>query len=389
MDKIEEVSFYNKKMQEEKKLGKYNIMFNICTNTQLQFIDSILEEINERNINFSCYLSCDYDVSEYIKDTIWSDIPFTTSDVARELQYTDAFLETEIYGRGPKNAEKIFIGHGQPNKINNWSEENLKSFEHYFLYGELERSMFDIVIQKNPKVAEHIKYYNVGYPKLDKQIRGIYNRNEILISMGLNPDFKTVIYAPAWDPGCSLRKYGMQIVSLLLSMEKVNVIVKLHPASIVGRNSPYWDFYTGGVMWEEKFRIFCENNRFKYVGDVPVNPFLVAADVLITDFSGVALEFMILDRPVVYIDCPEFYERTLKEWGCDANIAKYDDRFNAGRNVGYLIEDIDLLQTAVIHAFNNPMELSPKRKALINQFLYNPGNGASATVDAILKILNK
>lgn len=367
--------------------GKKIIVFDIQSPGQLQFIMPILDELQRRDIKQSHYLSCDYFAyNKHIKSGFPSPscIP---NDIAKYCFLTDIFLETEIYGRGPKNAIKVFIGHGQPNKLTNWADENLKAFDTYFLYGDLERSMFKLILEEKPEYTKHIELKNIGYPKLDAQLNGEYDREKILKNLGLNPDLKTVIYAPAWDPGGSLRTYGVVVAEKLLEIENLNVIVKLHPVSLESDCSEHYEFYTGGINWEESFGKLESRPNFKYAKEQLVNPLLVASDIMVTDFSGVALEFMVLDRPVIYIDSPEFYDKTLKEWGCDPDLAKNDERFNAGRNAGIVVETLDELPVAIKRAISHPMELHQKRKNLIDRFLYNPGEGAKSTVDAVEKML--
>jgi CDP-glycerol glycerophosphotransferase (TagB/SpsB family) len=311
-----------------------------------------------------------------------------TSRAAEAMVHTDVFLQTEIYGRGPSNALRIFIGHGQPNKWTNWSEENLKAFDLYFLYGELERSMFEVIMESRPESTRHIKLFNIGYPKLDDQIQGKYSREEVLESIGLDPKRKTVIYAPAWDPGGALRTLGVLVPQLLLKTADINVITKLHPASLEPSYSPNYAFYTGGVDWLSAFQALEANPRFKYVHDFLINPLLFASDAMVTDFSGVALEFMTLDRPVVYLHCPQFYQKTLVEWGNDPEVSLNDERFNAGRNAGIVVHRPEELVDAVRRCLTNPGEHCEKRRRLVSKFLYNPGFGSRATVDKIMELLD-
>ena len=42
--------------------------------------------------------------------------------------------------------------------------------------------------------------------------------------------------------------------------------------------------------------------------DANASPYLFAADALVTDHSSVGFEFMLLDRPIVVIDCPQLVE---------------------------------------------------------------------------------
>lgn len=384
-----EISYLDLMMEIDQLESKRVIVFHISSLGQLQFIAPIWREIIQQKLPWSLYLACDYDVKGRIAGL---EIPATrcmTSEIARELERTELFLETEIYGRGPKSAMKIFIGHGQPNKWTNWSDENLLAFDHYFLYGELERSMFNVIKSKQPKSTRHIRLHNIGYPKLDDQMNGRYDGKQILECLGLEPSRKTIIYAPAWDPGGALRSYGPIVPQILLDAGDFNVIVKLHPASLELPDAPTYQFYTGGFDWAAVFSVLEANPRFRYVNEHLINPLLFAADLMVTDFSGVALEFMTLDRPVIYLHCPDFYEKTLIEWGNDPMVSLYDERFNAGRDAGLVVMKPEQLGDAVLRSLALPEECAVKRQQLMKKFIYNPGRGSVATVEAMAGLLNE
>lgn len=386
---LPEIIFYTFLTLLEKLHGNKIIIFQISSVRQIQFFLPIYLELKKRKNKIVFYLACDYSIPNKIITEL--DLPrlhFILSSVAKYLYFTDIFLQTEIHGRGPSTAKRIFIGHGQPNKITNWSDENLRSFDYYFLYGDLERSMFEFIMKDKPEKTKHIKLMKVGYPKLDAQINRFYERKKIMNNLGLNPNLKTVIYAPAWDPGGSLRLYGIQVVKELLEIENINVIIKLHPVSLEPRNSPNFEFYTGGKDWKIEFQKFNHYQNFRYIDDDLVNPYLEISDVMVTDFSGVSLEFMVLDRPVIYIDCPEFYNKTLVEWKCDPDISKNDERFNAGRNTGIVIYHLNEIKKAVIDSLHEPNKLSSKRKALMKRFLYNSGHASQVAADTIIHLLN-
>jgi CDP-glycerol glycerophosphotransferase (TagB/SpsB family) len=172
----------------------------------------------------------------------------------------------------------------------------------------------------------------------------------------------------------------------------VNVIVKLHPISYCSPDGPNYQFYTGGVDWVKEFSEFESQENFRHVPVSNIDPLLAASDVMVTDVSSVALEFVMLDRPVIYIDCPEFFEKTLAKVYSNfgkttAEFVKNDPKANAGRHTGVVVERIEELQDAVKRCLNNPSELSAKRTELARQLSYNPGNAGEVAADTILKIL--
>lgn len=108
-----------------------------------------------------------------------------------------------------------------------------------------------------------------------------------------------------------------------------------------------------------------------------------------TDFSSVALEFIVLDKPVIYLDCPEYFEKTLKlpAYDSDPDYVRNNPRANAGRHVGVVVEHVSQLATAVERCLANPRAGSQERRELAGMLLYNPGKGADAAATTILEML--
>jgi CDP-glycerol glycerophosphotransferase (TagB/SpsB family) len=365
------------------------IVFHISNPGQIDFVVPILNELRKRASNIRYYLASSYLIKKKSPKLGISLHRYFPGDYSKYLFLIDIFMQTEIYARGPRKAKRIFIGHGQPNKWTTWSKDNLSAFDFYFLNGPLERSMFEEILKEHPNIGERIKLIDVGYPKLDDQINGLYDKNSILSNISLNPEYPTVLYTPAWDPGGSLREKGLKIVETILTVENINLIVKLHPASLESFDSVNYEFYTGGINWAKEFDKFRSYPNFHFYTDTLVNPVLFVSDLMVTDFSGVALEFMLQDKPVIYIDCPEFYEKTLVEWGNDPIKSKYDRRFNAGRHAGEIVYDLNEIPFLIVSSLENPDLLSRKRKLMMEEFLYNPGAGSRVAVDEILKLMDK
>ncbi|MEO8209048.1 MAG: CDP-glycerol glycerophosphotransferase family protein, partial [bacterium] len=157
-------------------------------------------------------------------------------------------------------------------------------------------------------------------------------------------------------------------------------------------DGPSYMFYTGGVNWVERFSKFESNKNFRHIPTNNIDPILAASDLMITDVSSVALEFIVLDKPVIYIDCPGFFEETLKNTYANfgnttADFVRNDPKANAGRHVGTVVYDLDKLKEAIERCLDNPDEFSEKRKNFAMQLSYNPGKASNAAANKILNIL--
>ena len=356
----------------------------------IQFIRPIFEELKRRaGGKISFYLATEYaDRDDHLAVFGVPRSKRFHPRLARAFYLADVFLSASVYGKGPKTAHRINISHNQPTKFEAYPKEYVMNYDVHFLTGPLHREQYEHMFEKHGLDTRQYRLIDVGYPKSDALLQGKYDRAAVLEGLGLDPNLKTVLYAPAWDPGGSLREFGRQVIEQLLSLD-VNVIVKLHPVSHTPPSSTSYEFYTGGVNWIERFRRYESNPRFRHVAAFEVDPLLVAADLLVTDFSSVALEFVGLDRPIIYLDCPVYFEKTLKMPGyeSDPDYVRNNPRANAGRHVGKVVEAVDSLADATNAELSHPGERSSLRQRLAAQLLYNPGSAASAAATEIMRLL--
>lgn len=378
-------------MARDKLAGKKIVIVFVEEPGFIQFILPIHEELKRRaGGRISLYIASEYaDRDDHLH--VFG-VPLNRRfhpRLARAFLLADVFLSASVYGKGPRTSRRINISHNQPTKFEAYPKKYVQNYDVHFLTGPLHRDQYEHMFALHGLDMAEFQLIDVGYPKSDALHQGEYDRVSVLAELGLDRSRKTVLYAPAWDPGGSLRSFGAQVIEQLLSVDDINVIVKLHPVSHTPPSSSSYEFYTGGVNWTERFRKYESNPRFRHVTGFQVDPLLIAADLLVTDFSSVALEFVGLDRPIIYLDCPEYFERTLKLPGyeTDPEYVKTNPRANAGRHVGIVVDNPAGLGTAAVDALANPSISSDKRRELAGMLLYNPGRGAEAAATEVLRLL--
>jgi len=105
---------------------------------------------------------------------------------------------------------------------------------------------------------------------------------------------KTILVAPSWGAANILESCGERLVQLLLEAG-YEVIVRLHPETV--RRSPDVAAFFGAK--------FGNSPSFTLETSVATQESLLRADVLICDWSGVALEYAFgTERPVLFLDVP-------------------------------------------------------------------------------------
>jgi CDP-Glycerol:Poly(glycerophosphate) glycerophosphotransferase len=151
----------------------------------------------------------------------------------------------------------------------------------------------------------------IGFPKTDDLVNGRWTAADVRAELGLDGSAQTVLYAPTFSPASSLHLAGEHIIASLLASGR-NVIVKLHERSTVPHPK-----YTENVDWPARLARFQNEPRYVYATGAHIGPYLVAADVLVTDHSTVGFEFALLDRPIVVFDAPNllrFARINVEKW---------------------------------------------------------------------------
>ncbi|MCK4577319.1 MAG: CDP-glycerol glycerophosphotransferase family protein, partial [Candidatus Marinimicrobia bacterium] len=158
---------------------------------------------------------------------------------------------------------------------------------HYRITG-----FFDLYCTPGPLVTQrfearrrrkrHFLVRETGWPKLDSLAESIDIR-EAKSGLGLDPNRPLILYAPTFSPRYESASALLEPICSQAG-SKYQWIVKFHdlmPANI--RNS-YQQRLGSAVLSAEHSDI---------------TPLLAAADVMITDTSSVAYEFLMLDRPII------------------------------------------------------------------------------------------
>ncbi len=190
--------------------------------------------------------------------------------------------------------------------------------------------------------------------------------------MGLDPEKKTIIYAPAFDEGASMRENGKEILSTLCALDQYNVIAKL---AIDCLNLDL----VGGINWyDEIAALETQYSNFRLMRSLEIDPGLAASDVLITCVSSVGFEFLALKKPVIYFDTPKFFRETLSKVFPDRDLSLWGNRtaVNGGREYGLVVSCSKDLPAAIDEVLAHRDKYPKRQWELPHCLIYNPGKGA-------------
>ncbi|HEY3884256.1 MAG TPA: CDP-glycerol glycerophosphotransferase family protein, partial [Vicinamibacterales bacterium] len=144
----------------------------------------------------------------------------------------------------------------------------------------------------------------------------------------------------------------------------INLMVKLHD-----RQRDLRQPFSGGVDWIAQLTPLLRGHAALASG-ADISPYLVAADVMVTDHSSAGFEFLLRDRPLVRIHMPKLIER--------ANI--HPDYVELLASTAQSVADAAGAVSAVERGIADPLAQSATRRAVSADLFYRPGSATSRFV---------
>lgn len=373
------------------------IGIDLASSGELQFCRSVIHELARRRTeDLFCVFhhddteaAFDAEFPELAKRVMHLPFRFLWLRCFRQL---DLFITTEQFIPGPLGVYTLTLFHGQPSKGVTFllpESDVLIANDALFLYGPLHKqALNEHLAFWNRKLPSHLSLFEIGYTKSDGLLNGKFDRPTLLVKRSLDPLKKTVLYAPAFNEGASLREHGLEILETLCAMKHLNVLAKL-PIDCLKPTSNL--IANGGKKWFEIIgQLEAEYENFRLERDLEVDPALACADVVVTCVSSVGFEFLALKRPVVFFDTPRFYSNTLQSFFRGRDLSGWAKRttVNGGREFGPLVSDCKKLPAVIDEVLSKPDAFPIGSERLPSYLLFNPGNATAAAVAKIEELLN-
>jgi CDP-glycerol glycerophosphotransferase (TagB/SpsB family) len=236
-------------------------------------------------------------------------------------------------------------------------DEEVKGFYNITGFFDLYCTAGPIMTENFLKIAKQKKHFLVketGWPKLDPVYKNEWSfsnqKDQLIKQYKLSSELPVILYAPTFPP-----KYT-SAPDLLDSINKLkncnyNWIIKFHSLMDESIRKRYKKL---------------ESNNFCVVDELNILPFMAGSDIMITDTSSVAYEFLSFDRPLI----------TYK-----AIARKYK-----GINIQHPTE----LSSAIERSLMNPDEFSTNRaRCLSEMHPYSDGHSSNRMLKVIETILTE
>ena len=176
-------------------------------------------------------------------------------------------------------------------------------------------------VRKDPQKEIEV----VGCVYLD----GLKNKLDKAGHIQRETDRKTILLAPSWGEAAILKLYGNRLIDALIKTG-YKIIIRPHPQSIRSEKD----------MIEKLMKEYPETEDLEWNNDTDNFDVLRRADLMITDFSAVILDFaLVFDKPVIYaeydldksvydaawIDHPLWQEEMFPKLGTALKEEQFDD----------------------------------------------------------------
>jgi hypothetical protein len=265
------------------------------------------------------------------------------------------------------NVKQVQVFHGISSK-NNKFKPYMAEYDALFFVGKRDFERFQKL-----GVTQKTRCELIGLPRADKVLRGETNRARVLAELGLDSARQSVLYAPTHGALSSFFGWGESLVKSL--PPACNVLIKPHP--LIARAVASGE---GDARAFNALREYSRTNsgRVAFIeSDAELQEIMAAADVLVTDFSSAAEEFLIFDKPLIFANhlSASDYHQTRGEW--DAIFA-----------CGAVITDAKEIARAVENALENPREYSQARTSFRDCVFYKlDGKAAERAAEALRRLV--
>ncbi len=218
--------------------------------------------------------------------------------------------------------------------------------------------------------AKHL--YEDGYRRLESLIDDVRSHREREGGPSEQGP-KTVIVAPSWGENAILESCGAEVIKPLLAAG-YRTIVRPHPMTT--KHKPELI----AALQEQ----FSDHEQFALQTDIRDKKTLYESHVMISDWSGVAMEYAFAcERPVIYIDLPKKCNNPEAD-----KIPQIPVEVSIREKIGKVIspENLDELPAAIEDIFGQGEAFIDKIRKARDQSVFNLGDSIDGAVSEIVRI---
>jgi len=370
-----------KKFEDLKQNERDVVFYSENENSMLIFKSLISELTNKHNLNI-CYVTSSKDESilkkpnNRIKSFFIGDgvvrTKFFLNLKAKILIMTMPDLETfHIKKSKVYPVHYVYLFHSMVSTHLIYRRSAFEHFDSIFCVGNYQldeiRSTEKLY---NLKPKNLIRY---GYSHLDNLLEKYSKR--ILLPKN-NENKLHILLAPSWSDDGLFENISEKVIDILLR-EGYKVTFRPHPMT-QKKSKKKIDRMT------EKFS---KNESFLLEQDIFNFDSFLFSDIMITDWSGAALEFAFaFEKPVLFIDVPKKINNPEYE-----KIPQVPIEVSIREKIGKIIlpTDLELIPNEIKMLYGQTKELRDKITKIRNELIFNVGESKKDGAEEIIKLLNE
>ena len=370
-----------KKFNDLKQNERDVVFYSENENSMLIFKSLISELTNKHNLNI-CYVTSSKDESilkkpnNKIKSFFIGDgvvrTKFFLNLKAKILIMTMPDLETfHIKKSKVYPVHYVYLFHSMVSTHLIYRRSAFEHFDSIFCVGNYQldeirstEKLYDL------KPKNLIRY---GYSHLDNLLEKYSKR--ILLPKN-NENKLHILLAPSWSDDGLFENFGEKVIDILLR-EGYKVTFRPHPMT-QKKSKKKIDRIT------EKFS---KNESFLLEQNISNFDSFLFSDIMITDWSGAALEFAFaFEKPVLFIDVPKKINNPEYE-----KIPQVPIEVSIREKIGKIIlpTDLELIPNEIKMLYGQTKELRDKITKIRNELIFNVGESKKDGAEEIIKLLNE
>lgn len=283
-----------------------------------------------------------------------------------------------LYGKGKYN---IYMSHGYGTKMTPGLDE-IKKDEVMNVY-KIMRENLDYIITLSKRDESYFlksewlnqykepKYLPLGLPRNDELFdkKNVEEKNKIFRKRFCKNNEKVILYCPTW------RDYNIdKDIFTLENLKKLDAFLEKNNCKLF-----YRAHYLKSII---DIEILNEMNNIELLGfdkEPFIQNILCSADILITDYSSVFVDYLIINKPIIFfIFDLEVYKNSR---GLVIDFNKNED--TPGKKVKNIEELILILEEYIK---NSDLDNDIRKKAIDNFYKYKNSNSSKRIWDLILSL---
>ena len=227
------------------------------------------------------------------------------------------------------------------------------------------------------EIQERERKFNLNKKKL---VKHGYGRLDTLINEARSTDIrksvsnnKVVLIAPSWGPNGLIETKGQEIVRILLD-SGFYVILRPHPVTLKKSSKVIQKI-------EKEFK---DNLNFKLETDIRNTESLFLCDCMISDWSGVAIEYAFaFEKPVLFIDTPQKINNPDRY---QIDLVPLEDKIRSEIGEILPLSQLSLIPSKINQFLLSQNKLKEKIQKIREETVFNIGNAGEQGAKHLLEL---